>query len=77
LESKRIELGLHFIKPFEGKATSWMITQSATATETKLKWGMKGRTAYPMNLMNLFVPGILGKDLETSLAVLKNVLEKQ
>lgn len=76
-EGERIELGLHFIKPFKGEATSWMITEAASATETKLKWGIKGSTHYPMNLMNLFVPGILGKDLETSLAMLKNVLEKQ
>jgi len=34
---------------------------------------------YPMNIMLLFmdIPGMLGKDLETSLTNLKSVLEKQ
>ena len=28
-----------------------------------------------INLMNLFIPGMLGKDLDVSLALLKKVLE--
>lgn len=75
-EGDRIDLGLHFIRPFEGKAQAWMITESASEKETKLKWGMTGRSPYPMNLMNLFIDGMLGKDMETSLTNLKAVLEK-
>jgi hypothetical protein len=37
---------------------------------------MSGTSAYPMNLMNLFMGGVLGKDLEISLTNLKNILEK-
>jgi hypothetical protein len=29
-----------------------------------------------MNFMNLFIDGMLGKDLETSLTTLKGILEK-
>lgn len=75
-EGDRIDLGLHFIRPFEGKAQAWMITEPASGKETKLKWGMTGRSPYPMNLMNLFIDGMLGKDMETSLINLKAVLEK-
>ncbi len=36
---------------------------------------MKGKSKYPMNLMNLFIDKMLGKDLTTSLSNLKNILE--
>ncbi len=35
-----------------------------------------GKSSYPMNFMNLFMDGFLGKDLEASLSELKGVLEK-
>lgn len=75
-DGERIDLGLHFIEPFESKAGSWMITEAASGGETKLKWGMAGRNPYPLNLMNLFMDGMLGNDMEASLNNLKNVLEK-
>jgi len=37
---------------------------------------MHGRSPYPLNIMNLCIPGVLGKDLETGLNKLKAVLEK-
>jgi hypothetical protein len=75
-EGERVDFDLHFIKPFEGDANAWIITETVSENQTKIKWGMHGRSAYPFNLMNLFVPSILGKDLETSLGKLKAVLEK-
>jgi uncharacterized protein YndB with AHSA1/START domain len=75
-EGERIDLGLHFIKPFKNNAIAYMTTETTAANETKLKWGMSGSTPYPMNLMNLFIPNILGKDMETSLSRLKATLEK-
>lgn len=75
-EGERIDLGLHFIKPLEGEAKAWLITEQVSDKGTKLKWGMEGRSSYPFNVMNLFIDGILGKDLETSLMNLKTILEK-
>ena len=75
-EGKRIDLGLHFIRPMESKAAAYMTTEPARSGTTKLSWAMEGRTPYPMNLMNLFIDGMLGKDMETSLTTLKTVLEK-
>jgi hypothetical protein len=37
---------------------------------------MNGSNPYPLNLMHLFMDNMLGKDLETGLVTLKNVLEK-
>lgn len=75
-EGDRIDFYLRFIRPFEGKENAWMITRPLSADETSIKWGMRGRSTYPLNLVNLFVPSVLGKDLETSLNTLKHVLEK-
>jgi hypothetical protein len=75
-EGQRVDFSLHFIKPFEGNANAWMTTESIAGNQTKIKWGMHGKNPYPLNIMNLFIPGILGKDLETSLGKLKVVLER-
>jgi hypothetical protein len=75
-EGERVDFDLHFIKPFEGKANAWFVTEAVSPNQTKIKWGMHGRNPYPLNLMNLFIPSVLGKDLETSLGKLKAVLEK-
>lgn len=75
-EGKRVDFDLHFIKPLEGKANAWITTESVSGDQTKIKWGMHGRSPYPLNIMNLFVPAVLGKELQTSLDQLKTILEK-
>jgi hypothetical protein len=51
-------------------------TEALQGNQTKVRWGMKGISKYPMNCMNLFMDNVLGKDLETSLASLKENLEQ-
>lgn len=75
-EGQRIDYDLHFIKPFESNAKAWITTEAVSDHQTKIKWGMQGKSPYPLNFMNLFVPGILGKDLQISLDKLKTVLEE-
>jgi hypothetical protein len=74
-ERKRLDLALHFIKPFEGTASAWMTTNARSQNQTSVTWGMKGHSKYPMNFMNLFMDSMLGKDLDTSLTRLKKNLE--
>jgi len=74
-EGKAVNMELRFKKPMESIAYAHMITEAVSDNETKLKWGMKGHTPYPMNLVNLFIDGLLGKDLEASLVNLKTVME--
>ncbi|MBB1285837.1 SRPBCC family protein [Flavisolibacter sp. BT320] len=76
-EGEQIDFALRFKEPFESNAAARMITETVADNQTKVSWRMEGSSPYPMNLMNLFVPSVLGKDLETSLANLKTVLEKQ
>lgn len=77
IENERLDMELRFIKPMEGKGDAFISTEAASPTSTKVKWHMQGESSYPMNFMNLFIDGILGSDLQTSLDNLKNVMEKQ
>lgn len=76
-EGQRIEVEVRFIKPFEGIANAPMITEAVTQNQTKVIWALEGKNPYPRNLMNVFMGNMLGKDLETSLATLKGILEKK
>lgn len=77
IEGERMDLGLHFIKPFEGRANAYMTTTAVSENQTKVKWGFNGTMKYPMNLMLMFMEKKLGDDFSTGLTNLKGVLEKQ
>ncbi len=74
-EGQRVDWDLHFIKPFEGNANAYMTTLPDN-NQTRVTWGMNGKSKYPMNFMNLFMDNMLGKDMESSLERLKVNLEK-
>jgi hypothetical protein len=71
-----IDSTVRFEKPFKNTARVSMTTIAVTPGQTRVIWKMVGQNKYPMNLMNLFLPGMLGKDMAESLGNLKNVLEK-
>ncbi|MBL7704630.1 MAG: SRPBCC family protein [Taibaiella sp.] len=73
VEGERLETSLDF--GFGEPATSFMTTEDAGAGQTKVTWGISGKSPYPFNLMGLFYD--MGKDFDTGLNNLKNVLEKQ
>jgi uncharacterized protein YndB with AHSA1/START domain len=75
-EGERLDIEVRFEKPFEGIATTPITTEALSENQTKVKWGMNGKSKYPMNFMNLFMDNMLGKDLEISLTNLKGILEK-
>ena len=75
-EGESIDLELRFKRPFESTAYAYFQTSSPTPDETKVTWGMKGVNPYPMNIMNLVMDGMLGKDLAAGLNNLKATLEK-
>jgi hypothetical protein len=76
-QNEEITTAIHFIKPFEGKAKATMATTATTKSQTKVTWAFNSKMAYPMNIMLLFMnmDKMIGGDLETGLANLKNVLE--
>jgi hypothetical protein len=76
-QGEQVDIVVRFKEPFESKALTCMKTETLAANQTKLTWSMEGRNQYPLNLLNLFLPNMLGNDLSTSLNTLKGVLEKQ
>ena len=77
VEGEKVEIEVRFKRPFEGIAYTPLVTEQISDSQTKVTWGMNGKHSYPLNFMNLFMDGVLGKDLETSLGTLKTLLEKQ
>jgi hypothetical protein len=75
-EGERIDMELRFEKPFKAIGHAHFTTEAVSDNQTKVKWGMKGRTPYPMNFINLFNGSMLGKSLENGLTDIKNILEK-
>jgi hypothetical protein len=76
IENQAVNTEIRFEKPFEGIATTRIITEMYPENNTKVKWSMEGRNKYPMNIMIPFVDKMLGTDMEISLNNLKNILEK-
>lgn len=75
-EGNRIHIELRFEKPFKNIGQTYLITKAISANQTQLKWQMVGENKFPLNLMNLIIDGMLGKDLTKSLANIKQILER-
>lgn len=75
-DGERIDCEIKFERPFKNVAQTYMEVIPISESNTTVEWGMLGKNPYPFNLMNLFIPGMLAKDLDTSLGTLKNNLEK-
>lgn len=72
VEGEKIETELDF--GFGKPAQSYIITKEDSPTQTTVTWGIKGKSPYPFNIMNLFYD--MGEDFEKGLQNLKGVLEK-
>ncbi len=72
-EGSRMDMELTFVKPFESKAKTFMSTEDAGASQTKVQWGFTGHSPWPMNLMSF----VIKNDLQAGLNNLKALLEKQ
>ena len=77
-DGNRIDYEIRFTKPFKAINPAYMITESLSENQTKVKWGFSGKMNYPMNLMMLFMDmeKMIGKDFENGLKKLKEILEK-
>jgi hypothetical protein len=74
-EGMKVDIEVRFVRPFKSTARIPIVIEPVAETQTRVIWGMEGRTKYPMNLTNLFVGNVLGKDLQVSLQTLKDILE--
>lgn len=78
-EGERIDTELRFKGAFASTSPVYMTTEAVSDTQTKVKWGMNGHMAYPMNFMQVFMSmdKMIGDEYAKSLANLKGILEKQ
>ena len=75
-DGERIDYNIRFERPFQASSTIYMATSAVSANQTKVTWVFSGANKYPMNFMNSFMTGMLGKQLYASLENLKGILEK-
>lgn len=76
-EGDGMEVEIRFKKPFEG--TNWSRTELSTEAngQTSVTNEFYGKSKFPMNIMNLFMDKMVGKDMQQNLDNLKRNLEKQ
>lgn len=79
VDGQRIDLAIRFVKPFEGESTAFMTTTPISGNQTKIQWVFGGKRNLLMKVMHLLMnlKKMLGKDMETSLTNLKELLEKK
>jgi len=77
-ENKSVETDLHFIKPFDGKATSYTYVEDS-AGGTKVIWGFNSEMSRPFNVMGLFmnIDKAIGDEYDKGLSKLKALAEKE
>ena len=74
--SKRMQLDLHFLKPFKADNVT-EFTLMAKGKQTNMTWEMRGKKPFIMRVMGLFfsMDKIVGTDFERGLAGLKTIVE--
>lgn len=79
VEGERFETELRFKGLFASVSPAYITTESVSDNQTKVKWGISGHMAYPINFMQVFVSmdEMIGTEYAKSLANLKVILEKQ
>jgi len=78
VEGERLDLELRFKKPMENNGEAYFVTETVGENQTKVRWGMKGESKFPMNVVCLVInmKGMLAKDFDEGLTSLKTVLER-
>lgn len=76
-DGERIDMEIRFERPMKAVSDATFVLESS-GSQTNTRWSFKSEMKYPFNVMMLLVnfEKLLGKDMETSLAMLKTNLEK-
>lgn len=80
IEGKRVEMEIRFVKPMTATATIIMEMESVSdpdghRDQTRVSWSNAGTLKYPVNIMIPLMEKMLPKEMDSSLATLKNILE--
>ena len=76
-EGESMKVEVRFKKPFEGTNYGTTILSTTADGGTKVVNVFSGTSKYPMNIMNLFMDKLLGKDMQQNLENMKANIEKQ
>jgi hypothetical protein len=71
------DVELRFEKPFKGVSYYKAVTESVSASQTKVRTTFNTRTEFPMSAMIPFLKIMLTKDMHENARNLKTVIEKQ
>jgi hypothetical protein len=77
VEGKKIETEIRFIKPMRVSSRVIFETESLPGNQTRVSLVNTGTLNYPLNLMIPMAEKNFPKDMDESLSMLKNILEKQ
>ncbi|MCU0325921.1 MAG: hypothetical protein MUF45_11815 [Spirosomaceae bacterium] len=78
-EGKRIDFSLGDFGQFDTNDTAYFITEDYEGNKTKVRWGIKGKMAYPANLLliDISIEQRIANDLETGLENLQSVFDEE
>lgn len=75
VDGKRIETQIRFVRPMKTTADIIMEIESLADNQTKVNFINRGTLKYPMNIFIPMAEKNFPKDMDSSLATLKNILE--
>jgi len=75
-EGESMEVELRFKKPFEATNSALTTVTTVDDNRTKVINLFYGKSKFPMNLMNMMMDKMVGRDMQQNLANMKNNLEK-
>ncbi|HEY6978415.1 MAG TPA: SRPBCC family protein [Chitinophagaceae bacterium] len=75
-EGSRIDYEIRFIRPMQNTAISSFILSNTGENNTSVTWTFRCPTKFPMSLFTPVFKNMLGKQLNTGLQNLKELLEK-
>jgi hypothetical protein len=76
VEGESTEVEIRFKKPFEGTNNACTTVMATSDTQSKVTQEFYGKSKFPMNIMNLFMNKLVGKDMQQNLENLKANLER-
>lgn len=77
ISAERIDVDLRFVRPFKSESKAATICKAIDANNTQVTNEFYGHSSYPMNLMTVFMKGMLGDAMQKNLTNLKGILEKK
>lgn len=76
-EGESIDVEIRFKKPFEATNYANNIVTAVNDHQTRVVLTFTGRQKFPMNVINIFMDKLVGKDMQQNLWNMKANLEKQ